>query len=274
MSHPFLENTSKTIQYILMWLGYALIQTVVLYSLVALPLWMIVLDSFVHATVYGILGVLLWSVVQYGNYGVLSIQQRVINYSALALLSICIWLGIGYGFFYWAFGNELTSILTPVLPIRGFIGLLIYLLIIQRFRFIFQKQESTDNLIVQEEIAEEIKPEKVPQLEVLERVAVKSGSKIHVVLVSEIVYLQADGDYVQIYTAQGKYLKEQTMKYFEEHLPENQFVRVHRSIIVNVEMISRIELYEKQNQLLTLKNGQQIKTSPAGYKALRTKLNL
>ena len=274
MSHPFLENTSKTIQYILMWLGYALIQTVVLYSLVALPLWMIVLDSFVHATVYGILGVLLWSVVQYGNYGVLSIQQRVINYSALALLSICIWLGIGYGFFYWAFGNELTSILTPVLPIRGFIGLLIYLLIIQRFRFIFQKQESTDNLIVQEEIAEEIKPEKVPQLEVLERVAVNSGSKIHVVLVSEIVYLQADGDYVQIYTAQGKYLKEQTMKYFEEHLPENQFVRVHRSIIVNVEMISRIELYEKQNQLLTLKNGQQIKTSPAGYKALRTKLNL
>ena len=107
-----------------------------------------------------------------------------------------------------------------------------------------------------------------------ERIAVKSGTKIHVVLIPDILYLQADGDYVQIFTRDGKYLKEQTMKYFDEHLPENQFVRVHRSVIVNVEMISRIELYEKQNQLLTLKNGQQIKTSPAGYKALRMALNL
>src|ERR1035437_5751024 len=124
------------------------------------------------------------------------------------------------------------------------------------------------------EISEEIKPDKQAETELLERIAVKSGSKIHVVLVPEIVYLQADGDYVQIVTTNGKYLKEQTMKFFEEHLPENQFVRVHRSVIVNVEMISRIELYEKQNQLLTLKNGQQIKTSPSGYKALRMVLNL
>jgi len=86
--------------------------------------------------------------------------------------------------------------------------------------------------------------------------------------------MQADGDYVQIFTEQAKFLKEQTMKYFEEHLPDNQFVRVHRSVIVNVEMISRIELYEKQSQLLTLKTGQQIKASPAGYKALRAVLNL
>ena len=130
--------------------------------------------------------------------------------------------------------------------------------------------ETSDTLVV----TEEIKFKKEIQSEIIERIAVKSGTKIHVVLVPEILYLQADGDYVQIYTAQGKYLKEQTMKYFEEHLPENQFVRVHRSVIVNVEMISRIELYEKQNQLLTLKNGQQIKTSPGGYKALRAVLNL
>jgi len=124
------------------------------------------------------------------------------------------------------------------------------------------------------QVMEDITPKKVADDELLERIAVKSGTKIHVVLVPEILYLQADGDYVQIFTTQGKYLKEQTMKYFEEHLPENQFVRVHRSVIVNVEMISRIELYEKQSQLLSLKNGQQIKTSAAGYKALRAVLNL
>jgi hypothetical protein len=274
MLHPFLENTAKTVQYILLWLVYALVQTLVLYPIITMPLGIVVLDSFVHAALFGLLGILLWSIVQYGNYAVLSVQQRVINYAALALLTISIWLGAGYGLFYWIYGAEYSARFFAILPIRGFIGLLIYLLIIQRFRFVFQQTEKTvepDPI----EIPREIKPQKVVvETELLERIAVKSGSKIHVVLVPEIVYLQADGDYVQIFTNDGKYLKEQTMKYFEEHLPENQFVRVHRSVIVNVEMISRIELYEKQNQLLTLKNGEKIKTSPAGYKALRGALNL
>jgi hypothetical protein len=273
MLHPFLGNTAKTVQYILLWLAYALLQTLVLYPIIAIPLGVIVLDGFVHASLFGLLGILLWSIVQYGNYAVLSAQQRIINYAALALLTISIWLGVGYGLFYWIYGNEFSNQLLGILPIRGFIGLLIYLLIIQRFRVVFQQTEkATQTPPI--EIHQEVKQHKANETELLERIAVKSGTKIHVVLVPEILYLQADGDYVQIFTCGGKYLKEQTMKYFEEHLPENQFVRVHRSVIVNVEMISRIELYEKQNQLLTLKNGQQIKTSPAGYKALRATLNL
>lgn len=274
MLHPFLENIAKTVQYILLWVAYALLQTFVFYSIVSLPVWMLFLDSFVHAVVFAILGVLLWSVVNYGNYTVLTVYQQITNYIALGLLSILVWLGVGYGLFYWIFGSEVSSQLIPILPIRGFIGLLIYLLIIQRFRFVFQRVECEIEAPDSAQISEEMKATKPSELEVLERIAVKSGTKIHVVLVPEIIYLQADGDYVQIFTKDGKYMKEQTMKCFEEHLPENQFVRVHRSVIVNVEMISRIELYEKQNQLLTLKNGQQIKTSPAGYKALRAVLNL
>lgn len=273
MLHPFLENTAKTVQYILLWLAYALLQTFVLYPIVALPLGVIILDGFVHAALFGVLGILLWSVVQYGNYAVLSVQQRIINYIALAILCIGIWLGTGYGLFYWIYGARGSALLLEVLPVRGFIGLLIYLLIIQRFRVIFQQTEKAVES-VELEIPQAIVPQKAGGIELLERIAVKSGTKIHVVLVPDIMYLQADGDYVQIFTRDGKYLKEQTMKYFEEHLPENQFVRVHRSVIVNVEMISRIELYEKQNQLLTLKNGQQLKTSPAGYKALRSALSL
>jgi DNA-binding LytR/AlgR family response regulator len=79
---------------------------------------------------------------------------------------------------------------------------------------------------------------------------------------------------VQIVTAQSRYLKEETMKYFEASLPRSRFVRVHRSYIVNVEKILRIELYEKQNQMLTLTNGDQIRASVAGYRELRTILNL
>jgi hypothetical protein len=274
MIHPFLENTAKTIQYILIWVVYALLQTFVLYWIIALPTWILLLDGFIHAALFGLLGILLWSVVRYGNYAVLSVFQRTINYLALAILLLGLWLGAGYGFFYWIFDAGIVNHLIPFLPIRGLIGVLIYLLIIQHFRYTMQQQTA--------ETIEEIQPEptrdapkfKTEEPELLERIAVKSGSKIHVVLVPDIFYLQADGDYVQIFSSDGKYLKEQTMKYFEEHLPSSQFVRVHRSVIVNVEMISRIELYEKQNQLLTLKNGQQIKTSPAGYKALRMALNL
>jgi DNA-binding LytR/AlgR family response regulator len=109
--------------------------------------------------------------------------------------------------------------------------------------------------------------------EFMKRIAVKSGQKIHVITVSDVLYIQSEGDYVQIFTSDGKYLKEQTMKYFETNLP-SQFVRVHRSYIVNIEAISRIELYEKQNQQLTLKNGHKIKISIAGYKLLKLRLNL
>lgn len=274
MLHPFLENTTKTVQYILLWFTYAILQTFVLVSLVALPLWIIIVDGLVHATLFGVLGLFLWSVIKYGNYSILTVFQRSINYVAIGILTLGIWIGSGYGFFYLCFGMQVSDQLIQLLPTRGFIGLLIYLLIVQQFRFALVTPVHENNGIDTTDTAEVNENNKNQQLDVLERIAVKSGSKIHVVLVSEILFIQADGDYVMIYTTNGKYLKEQTMKYFEEHLPQQLFVRVHRSAIVNVEMISRIELYEKQNQILTLKNGQQIKTSPAGYKSLKMTLKL
>ena len=274
MNHPFLGNNFKTVQYVLIWIAYAFLQAYVFTGLVPLPFWILLADGMIHATIFGIIGIFMWSIVKYGNFAALTLYQRMVNNIALALLSIALWLSIGYGVSYLIFGNDPASQFIHILPVRGLIGLLIYLLIMQLFRFsmmpVEQAEENADSVIQ----SEDIPIKKDLPVEMLERIAVKSGTKIHVVLIPEIFYLQADGDYVQIFTAQGKYLKEQTMKYFDEHLPENQFVRVHRSVIVNVEMISRIELYEKQTQLLTLKNGQQIKTSPGGYKALRAVLNL
>jgi len=268
------ENTAKISQYILLLTAYAFLQALVLWGLVNLPFWTLLIDGLIHGAIFAVIAVLLWRVLKFGNFGALTVYQRLVNNVALIILSIGFWLSAGYGLFYLIFGDGQALQLIPVLPIRCLTGVLIYLLILQQFRLSIMKMDQTsdepDTLVV----TEEIKQKKEVQAELLERIAVKSGSKIHVVLMPEILYLQADGDYVQIFTAQGKYLKEQTMKYFEEHLPGNQFVRVHRSVIVNVEMISRIELYEKQNQLLTLKNGQQIKTSPGGYKALRMALNL
>ncbi len=271
---PLLTNTTKTLQYFLLWMVYGIIQVLALSLLTAIPDWVLWLDGFVHAALFSGIGLVLWNVVKFGNFDALTLYQRLVNQIAMAVLSLGLWLGAGYGIIYLIVGEEIVTKLIPVLPMRGLIGLLIYLIILLYFRNSVLSVKQPEEQIEIPFIIEEKPIKKTPESELLERIAVKSGTKIHVVLIPDILYLQADGDYVQIFTRDGKYLKEQTMKYFDEHLPENQFVRVHRSVIVNVEMISRIELYEKQNQLLTLKNGQQIKTSPAGYKALRMALNL
>jgi hypothetical protein len=274
MIHPFFENQKQLVQYILIWILYAVLQALVLGWLVQLPFWMLLLDGLLHAAIFGVLCILILNVIKYGNFAALQLYQRIVNHIALVILSLSVWLGAGFGLIYIFFGLESAVLFIPVMPIRGFIGLLIYFIIVQRFRSTLSKNETTTAIPETLAISEDTKPKESDQKEKIERIAVKSGTKIHVILVSEILFLQSDGDYVQIVTLQGKYLKEQTMKFFEEHLPENRFVRVHRSYIVNVEMISRIELYEKQNQLLILKNGQQIKTSPSGYNSLRLALNL
>jgi len=277
MMHPFLGNSVLILQYGLLWVVYALLQALALNWLLSLPFWILLTDGVFRAVLFAGIGLLLWSVVKYGNYSGLPGYLRLVNYTALGLITISVWLSVSYGFFYLMFGSNLIAPLITVLPMYGLIGLLLYILIIHYCRFSYHTSKL---LAITEAQREKVVIPDGPNLpaeidvEILERIAVRSGQKIHVVLVPDIQYLQADGDYVQIFSAQGKFLKEQTMKYFEEHLPRNQFVRIHRSCIVNVEMISRIELYEKQNQLLTLKNGDRLKTSPSGYKALRLALNL
>jgi two-component system, LytTR family, response regulator len=110
--------------------------------------------------------------------------------------------------------------------------------------------------------------------ELLQRVAVKSGSKIHVVSVDHVSHIEAEGDYVMLHTKEGKYLKEKTMKYFESHLDPKQFSRIHRSCIVNVNEILRIDHYDKESYSVVLKNGAQLRASINGYKQLKSLLNL
>ena len=110
--------------------------------------------------------------------------------------------------------------------------------------------------------------------ELLQRIAVKSRHKVHVIGVSEILYLEAEGDYVMIHTKDGNYLKEKTMKYFETHLEPEKFIRIHRSFIVNAESIERIELYDKESYSVLLKNGASLRASSSGYKLLKQILHM
>jgi two-component system, LytTR family, response regulator len=106
----------------------------------------------------------------------------------------------------------------------------------------------------------------------LDRVAIKSGSRIHVVPTGSIRYIEAQDDYVMIYCAEGKFLKEKTMKYFEAHLEPDMFVRIHRSYIINVQEIKQIEPLEKDSYVVILKDGAKLRASATGYKTLRERL--
>ena len=110
--------------------------------------------------------------------------------------------------------------------------------------------------------------------ESLSRIAVKDRQEIHVIPVQQIYYIEADGDYVKLHSSQGVFLKEKTMKYFEENLPQQQFVRIHRSCIVNVDYVAKIALYEKDRFHIHLKNNAILKASSAGYKALKEVVKL
>jgi DNA-binding LytR/AlgR family response regulator len=110
--------------------------------------------------------------------------------------------------------------------------------------------------------------------EQIKSVSIKSGKRLHIISISDIVCIQAYGDYVNIMTLQGIYLKEQTLKYFNENLPDEQFLKVHRSYIVNINAIETIERYGRDQYLLVLKNKEKIKATVEGYRRLKEKLSL
>jgi len=104
----------------------------------------------------------------------------------------------------------------------------------------------------------------------LDRVVVKTGNKIKVLPIESIFYIESQDDYVMIYTNQGKFLKQQTMKSFEQQLDPSLFARIHRSYLVNIETITQLELYEKNSYVAVLSNGVKLKVSDSGYKALKS----
>ncbi|MCU4155138.1 response regulator transcription factor [Carboxylicivirga sp. A043] len=105
--------------------------------------------------------------------------------------------------------------------------------------------------------------------EKLDRIVVKKGTILTVVDLQNLLYLEAQDDYVMLYTETGNYLKSKTMKYFEEHLPSEQFIRIHRSYIVNASKIKGLEPYDKDTYKAILNPDCKLKVSRTGYKKLK-----
>jgi len=107
-----------------------------------------------------------------------------------------------------------------------------------------------------------------------QRIVVKNGAKIKIIPVHEVLYLEAADDYVKIHTAESYYLKNKTMAHFEKALDAQQFARCHRSYMVNVQHIARIDPYEKDGHIAILKSGAKVPVSKTGYVKLRQVLGL
>ncbi len=103
----------------------------------------------------------------------------------------------------------------------------------------------------------------------IERIIVRSGSKITLIPVEDIYYFESNDDYVLIHTKTGRFIKDQTMKYLENNLPKKSFIRVHRGFIANINAIKSIEAYSKDSYMGLMENGEKIKISPEGYRKIK-----
>jgi len=112
-----------------------------------------------------------------------------------------------------------------------------------------------------------------PREEFLERIVVKDRSKIYIIPVDQIRYIESMDDYVLIYTKEGRHIKQKTMKYMEGALHPKNFIRIHRSHIVRVDEINEIQQYEKESFIVILHDKTKLKVSKTGYKNLKEALN-
>ena len=135
-------------------------------------------------------------------------------------------------------------------------------------------KQKLGNLENQSLRVKEVLEERRNEEEVLNRIAVRNGNKIHIVSLEKIQFLEAQDDYVKLYTADGNFLKQQTMKYYEKRLPKEEFLRIHRSYIVRLKEISKIEPFGKDTHVTTLKDGTELSVSRSGYSRLKEVLNI
>ena len=107
-----------------------------------------------------------------------------------------------------------------------------------------------------------------PPAEYLERIVIRDGTRVHIIPSDKVDYLEAQDDYVAVHSAGKSYLKQQTLASLEGALDPSRFIRIHRSYIVNLERVVKMEPYSKDSKVAVLADGTQLPVSRAGYSRL------
>lgn len=108
-----------------------------------------------------------------------------------------------------------------------------------------------------------------PASHYLDRIPVRDGSRVSIIPVAKLDYAEAQDDYVALASEGKKHLKQQTIASLEAALDPARFLRIHRSYIVNLERVVRVEPYTKDSHVAILSSGTQLPVSRAGYARLR-----
>lgn len=107
-----------------------------------------------------------------------------------------------------------------------------------------------------------------------QRIVVKKGSNLVILPIHTVHYIEAFDDYVKVYTREGFYLKKKTMSHYEKVLDPAQFVRVHRSYLLNLQELTRIEPLSKDSHIALLRSGVRIPLSESGFAKLKSTLGI
>jgi len=140
----------------------------------------------------------------------------------------------------------------------------------QRFEDALQRAlQIITNKTKTKQLADDLLTQRAEHSEHLERIVVKSDSSIYIIPVDKLLWLEAQGDYVMLHTKDGDFLKQKTMASFEKQLDPRTFVRIHRSYMVRIALIRRIELFGKDTHRVILRNGTQLPVSKSGQAKLK-----
>jgi hypothetical protein len=260
--HPFTESPANKLtgSIIILLVMFAQWVLLVMYAGV-LPAYAL-LDGMLSTGLLAVAGYAAWYVVFFVKVW----QAQVI----IALLVQAVCLGVCYSILSLSDLIEQPVFLRS-LPLRFLFGFLCWIILLQWYRMVQKKTEEQETQPEEPEINSDDKP--AEPYEAIDKISVKDGGRIHIIKLNDLFCIQACGDYVTLFTPSGQFIKEQTMKHFEKHLPSD-FVRIHRSSIVNTNHIMRVELYGKESYHIRLKNGTSIRASGTGYKLLKERLNL
>lgn len=144
----------------------------------------------------------------------------------------------------------------------------------ERFDLALQKWNEKKNAASSEKNIQSLLENTTKQPDERNRIVVKNGSDIRIVPMADVMYIEAYDDYVKIFTKDSYYLKKKTMNYYEQVLDSSHFFRTHRSFIINLQELTRIEPLEKNTYVVLLKNGKRIPLSRTGYSKLKETLGV
>lgn len=269
--NPILKNRSTLIKYSFAIFSFAIAYAIFFGMLCGMDWCHVWIDALVVGIFCALQGITVRNMVGYvlpsesmsnNKFSIIVPASIMIVGSTVGIEALIMYVCMEEGFELFAQSIPLRLMVTAMV-------LAIYMLYFQIRRI---RTEALESEIVPESKQEAQQTNETPK-EVIERITIRGGQNIKVISIEDIEYLQADGDYVAVVTTGGRWLKEQTMKYFEEHLPEDMFVRIHRSYIVGISKIIRIERYGNLYQVV-LNGGEKLKVSATGYRILRQKLAL